>query len=335
MMDMRNTLKALCQSYGPTGNEGSVARVIREMVAPVADEITTDAMGNLIVVKKGRGQGRLMMAAHMDEIGLMVTYVEEDGFLRIDAVGGVRPQSTAFRQIRFENGVAGVVGYESAKVKNFAELTFPRMFVDIGASSREEALQKVAIGDIAHFTSEYIDMGRRACSKSMDNRAGCAVLVEMLKGLEDAAMDVVGVFTVQEEVGLRGAKTAAWSVNPDVGVALDVTSAADHPGAPTAAMKLGGGPCVKIKDASVICTPSVVAWLEQAARDAQVPWQREVLTAGGTDTVAMQMTGAGIPAGCISLATRYIHSQGEVLEISDLEQAALLLIQAAKTGYNS
>ncbi len=121
-MDMRNTLKTLCQAYGPTGNEGSVAQVIREMVAPVADEMTTDAMGNLIVTKKGRGQGRLMMAAHMDEIGLMVTYVEEDGFLRIDAVGGVRPQTTAFRQIRFENGVTGVVGYESAKVKNFAEL---------------------------------------------------------------------------------------------------------------------------------------------------------------------------------------------------------------------
>jgi len=334
-MDMRNMLKTLCQAYGPTGNEGSVAQVIREMVAPVADEIVTDAMGNLIVTKKGQGQGKLMLAAHMDEIGVMVTYIEDDGYLRIDAVGGVRPQSAAFRQIRFENGVVGVVGYETTKVKSYAELTMARLFVDIGASTREEAEKMVSVGDIAQFTSEYVDMGKRACSKAMDDRAGCAVVIDMLHRLNNPAMDVVAVFTVQEEVGLRGAKTAAWSVNPDVGVALDVTSAADYPGAPTAAMKLGNGPCVKVKDASVICTPSVVRWLEQAGRDAQVPWQREVLTAGGTDTAAIQSTGAGIPAGCISLATRYIHSQGEVVEIADLENAAILLAQAAQTGYNS
>jgi endoglucanase len=271
----------------------------------------------------------------MDEIGLIVTYVEEDGFLRIDAVGGVRPQTTAFRQIRFASGVMGVVGYETGKVKSFADLTMARLFVDIGASTREEALAKVAIGDIAHFTSEYIDMGKRACSKAMDNRAGCAVLVEMLKGLDHPAMDVVGVFTVQEEVGLRGAKTAAWSVNPDVGVALDVTVAADYPGAATASMKLGAGPCVKIKDASVVCTPSVVAWLEGAAAASGVKWQWEVLTAGGTDTAAIQLTGAGIPAGCISIAERYVHSQGEVVEITDLEDAVRLMIQAAQTGYVS
>lgn len=334
-MDMRNTLKTLCESYGPTGNEGAVAGIIRDMLKDVADEMKIDTMGNLIVLKKGQGKGKLMVAAHMDEIGLMVTHIEDDGYLRIDAVGGVRPQTTAFRQIRFENGVIGVVGYENTEVKSFAELTMNKLFVDIGAANREEAQEKVKIGDIAHFTGEYVDMGRRASSKAMDDRAGCAVLVELLKSLECPAMDVVGVFTVQEEVGLRGAKTAAWSVDPDVGVALDVTLASDHPGAVKLAMKLGKGPCVKIKDASVICTPSVVAWLEQAADDAKVAYQREVLTAGGTDTAAIQMTGAGIPAGCISFATRYVHSQGEVVEISDLEDSVRLLAQAANMGYNA
>jgi len=329
---IKDTLRALCTTYGPTGNEGTIANLIRSMVADVADEIKTDALGNLIVIKKGQKEGTVMFSAHMDEIGLMITYIEEDGFLRCTPVGGVNPVNARYRQVRFENGTVGILGSEPAKP---AELTMDKLYIDIGCATREEARKKVEIGDICAFTGEYLDMGDRVSTKSLDNRAGCAVVVEALRALPTDAMTVAAVFSTQEEVGLRGAKTAAWSVNPDVGIALDVTPAGDTPKADKLAMTLGKGPCIKIKDASVICAPSVVKWLEDAAKEGGIVCQREVLPYGGTDTAAIQLTGSGIPAGCISIATRYVHSQAETAQFSDMELAVQLLVQAAKMGYNS
>ncbi|MGI5878395.1 MAG: M42 family metallopeptidase [Christensenellales bacterium] len=336
-MDMRDTLERLCRAYGPTGRESDTADVIEAMVAPYVDRVRRDAMGNLIAERRGGGKGRVMLSAHMDEIGLMVIHIESSGFLRVCAVGGVNPIRSAYRQVAFGNGVRGVVGVETKTlrdtVKDPSKLTFNEMFVDIGAASYEEAAHMVEIGDVAVFMSDFMVMGRRVSAAAMDNRAGCAVQVEALKALGESPMDLYAVFSAQEEVGLRGARTSAFGIEPTVAVAIDVTPAGDTPGSVLSTVDLGRGPAVKIRDSSVLCNPSVVAWLEDAARRAGVAWQREVLTAGGTDAGAIQSSRGGVPSGVVSIPTRYVHSPAETVDISDMEGAAALIVRALETGY--
>lgn len=337
-MSMKDTLTRLCQAYGPTGREHEVADVIEEMVAPFVDKVKRDAMGNVIAVRKGEGKGRIMLSAHMDEIGLMVIHIEKNGFLRVCAVGGVSPIRSAYRQVAFENGTRGVVGYETKtlqdSIKDMAKLTMNEMFIDIGVTSEEDAARKVQVGDVAVFMSEFMIMDGRASAAAMDNRAGCAVQVEALKGLSSSPMDIYAVFTTQEEVGLRGARTSAFGIEPTVAVALDVTPAGDTPASLPWTVSLGAGPAVKIRDSSVICNPSVIEWLEKAARKADVTWQREVLTAGGTDAGAIQGSRSGVPSGVISIPTRYVHSPAETIDLSDMKGAVKLLIKALETGYS-
>ncbi len=324
-MAINTTLKKLCTTYGPTGNEQKIADVIREMVEPYADEIRQDTMGNLIVLKKGNPGGKkIMLAAHMDEIGLIVTHIEDDGFLRVAPVGGVSPQSSMFSRVEFESGLTGVIGREVKDVK-IQDLKIDNLFVDIGVSTKKQAERKVQIGDIAKFTAPYVKMGKRVSSPAMDDRSGCAVLIELLSKLEGNSLDVYCVFTVQEEVGLRGATTAAFGIRPDLGIALDVTLAGDTPESIRMPIELGKGPAIKIKDRSLICNPKVVKLLTAAAEKAGIKTQREVLLFGGTDSGAIQMTGDGVPAGVISIPCRYVHSQAETIDLGDLEDSVKLL----------
>lgn len=332
-MNSRETLKQLCLAFGPTGAEGKVSQLIEEMVTPYADEICHDAMGNLIAIKRGQGKGKVMVAAHMDQIGLMVSSIDENGFLRVAAVGGIAPRSVLFRQVVFENGTVGCVGI-NAKAPSMDKVTLEHIFIDIGCSSREEALSRVKVGDTCIMQANFLDMGQRMSSPAMDNRSACAVLVEALKRVQSPAMDIYGVFTTQEEVGLRGAKTAAFAIQPDVGIAVDITGESSYPEAEaTCSMKLGQGACVKIRDASVFCSPKVVRWMEETAQEKNIPWQREVLTFGGTDTQAIQLTGAGIPAGCISIPGRYIHSMCETIDGRDYEAAIDLMTALLEKEY--
>lgn len=324
---MRNTLKTLTTTYGGTGREGTTAEVIRNMVAPYVDTIETDALGNLICIKKGEGK-RVMLAAHMDHIGFIVTDIDENGFLRVHNAGGIRPANSINRHVVFENGTHGLISNEMKDFDN----TLAKMFIDIGAKNKEDAQSKVSIGDVAVYAPDVFDMGDYISGPAMDNRAGCAVVVEALKQLKNPKSEVVAVFTVQEEVGLRGARTAAYSVNPDVGIALDVTMSGDTPNGFKIACGLGKGVAIKLMDSSLICTPSVFRALENAAIREQIPYQREVLTAGGTDAAAMNTSRGGVPSGVLSIPCRYVHSATETVSVSDCEAAAKLLAVVLENG---
>ncbi len=320
---MLDTLKKLTGYVSPAGNEENIADYIKAELGAYVDEVTTDPLGNLIAHKKGAGK-KLLFAAHMDEIGLMVTYIEENGFLRVSALGGVSAYTALGQRVTFKNGTMGVVGTGSKTDPKDCKLS--DLFVDIGAFSREEAEQMVQIGDVAGFVGDFSIFGNCVCSRCLDDRAGCAVLLEAVRQGKDSPNDLYFVFTVQEELGLRGAKTAAFGVMPDYGIALDVTRTGDTPDSKPMAVSVGKGPAIKVKDRSVVAHPSVKNAMADTAERLGIPYQWEVLENGGTDTGAIHLTGGGIPSGCLSIPTRYIHSPAELCAISDLENSVKLLV---------
>lgn len=330
---MRDILKKLLAAYGATGREENVANVIAEMIKPYVDEMRIDALGNLVAVRHGEGK-KLMFAAHMDHIGFVVTDIDENGFLRVFNVGGINKLNSINRHVVFANGVHGVISNENENVMdNIRDVT--KMFIDIGAKNREEAAAKVKLGDVAVYAPDFFDLGDdMMAGPAMDNRVGCAVLVGMLMNVKERNNELIAVFTTQEEVGLRGATAAAYSVNPDIGIAMDVTIAGDTPKGAKIEVACGKGPCVKILDNSVICSPKVVAAMEDAAIRAQLPYQLEVLTGGGTDAGAIQKNRGGVPCGVLSIACRYVHSACEVISISDAENGAKLLAEMLNNPIN-
>lgn len=324
---MKDTLKKLCAAYGATGRETVVCGVIKEMIADYVDEMTVDALGNLIAVKKGKGGQKIMLAAHMDHIGFVVTDIEKEGFVRVSNVGGIRKANSLNRRVIFENGVSGVLSHEN-EGHDANDSAMTSLYIDLGVSSKEEAEQLVQPGDMAVYAPDVFELRNNLMAgPAMDNRAGCAILVETLKALGETKNEIVAVFTTQEEVGLRGARAAAFDVNPDMGIALDVTLCGDTPKGPKINVKMGQGIAVKILDRSVICHPGVVKMMEEAAERAGAKYQREVLTAGGTDAGAIQATRAGIPSGVLSIPCRYVHSATETVSIDDMNSGVQLLCE--------
>ncbi len=328
---MKDTLKILCTAYGPTGNEYNVAEIIKGMVAPYVDEIRMDAMGNLITVKKGQEGGKkIMLAAHMDHIGFVVTDIDEKGFARVHNVGGIRKANSLYRKVVFENGVCGILAAED-EGHNVADRDMTKLFIDLGASSKEEAMKLVQPGDFAVYAGEFTELANNmVAGTAMDDRAGCAIQVETLRRLGETKNEIVAVFTVQEEVGCRGAMAAAFDVEPDMGVALDVTLCGDTPKGPKIAVKAGEGIAVKILDSSLICHPGVVKAMEEAAERAGAKYQREVLTAGGTDASSIQRSRGGVPSGVLSIPCRYVHSPNETVSLDDMENGVKLLVELLK-----
>lgn len=323
---MKKLLKQLTETFGPSGFEENVRKIILAEVKPYADEIKVDALGNLIVRKKPTKQTkdtkRVMVAAHMDEIGLMVSHVDDNGFVRFSAIGGVFRRYVVGGRVQFLNGTHGVIGYD--KLDDVNELpTLDKVYIDVGATSRKDC--PVKIGDVAAFDRPFTEMGNRLVAKSMDDRAGVLVAIETLRALKSTPHDIYFVFTTQEEVGVRGAATSAYGVDPDIGIALDVTPTGDTPDALKMEMKLGRGPCIKIKDVGSISDPRIVQWMIRTAEKNKIPYQREVLLLGGTDARAMQLTRAGVPAGCISIPVRYVHSPSEMVDFSDMQNSVKLL----------
>ncbi len=316
-MDILATLQALNACHGPAGDERAVAEAICSLAAPYSDEQWFDTMGNLIVHKKGNGP-KIMFAAHMDSIGMIVTHIEENGFLRIGKVGGLDLNALLYIPVRFANGIRGCIGMdESADVK---KLAIEDLFIDIGAHSREEAESKVHIGDTAVFDSPAFTVGDRLVSPYLDNRISCLVQLGALESLKNSDNDLYFVFTTQEEVGLRGAKTAAYAIDPDYAVAIDVTVSDDEPGAKHfGSSVLGKGAAIKVMDNSVICHPQMVAKLTDLAKENQVAYQADVIRAGGTDAGAIHVSRAGVYTGGISIPCRYIHTPTEMVQISDVE----------------
>ena len=319
---MKELLKKLSETYGPSGREEQIARVIREEIKSYVDEIYSDNMGNLYAVKKGNG-AKIMVAAHMDEIGMIVTHIDDKGFLRFSNVGGLPPHVLLGQRVIFANGNKGTIGME--KLEEYNKLTLEKLYIDIGATSKEEVRKCVKVGDIATYHGETTVVGKRVLGKAMDNRAGCAVLIKAIQELDKTNNEIYAVFTSQEEVGLRGSRISTYRISPDLGLAVDITMVGDTPEAPTMDVSLGKGPTVKIKDASVICHPRLKEILTKIAEKSEIPYQYEVLTAGGTDAGAIHLTKEGIPAGVISVPCRYVHTPGEMVDLDDLDYAVKLL----------
>jgi putative aminopeptidase FrvX len=319
---VKDLIKKVTEAFGPSGAEDSVREVIRKEVEPYVDEISVDALGNLIAHKKGTGGKKVILDGHMDEIGLMVTHIDDKGFLRFGNIGGVNPFVALGQRVYFENGTMGVIGSE--RVDDPKDLKLEKLFIDIGAKDKEEAEGKVSVGTSCAFYQPFVDLGDRVIAKAMDDRVACAIIIEVLKRLENTANDIYAVFATQEEVGLRGARAAAYGISPDVGIALDVTRTGDTPKSRTMDVSLGNGAAIKVKDSSLICHPALKNYMVKVAKEKGIKYQMEVLEAGGTDSAAIQMTKSGIPAGCISIPCRYIHSPCEMVDMGDVEACVQL-----------
>jgi putative aminopeptidase FrvX len=324
---MKPLIQKLVETQGPSGYESQIRAVVREEVEPYADALHVDALGNLIVQKgKGSADGiKIMLAAHMDEIGVMVTQVDENGFVRFTTLGGVRPSNCIGGRVKFLNGAAGVIFMEPPD--DMTKLpTIEQLYIDLGLSSSQDA--KVRIGDVGTFDRPFLDLGKRLVAKSMDDRIGTAVLVETLRQVKDTPHQLYFVFSTQEEVGLRGATTAAFGIDPDLGLSVDVTDTGDTPRRTKVRMEvsLGKGPAIKVRDSGMLADRRVVDWLVRGAEKLKLPYQMEILERGTTDARAMQIARAGVPAGCLSIPCRYIHSPSEMVDFEDVHNAVRLLV---------
>lgn len=318
----------LAPLYGPSGREDEVRRHIVELVKPLADEVTVDSMGNVIALRRGKdGENarRVMIAAHMDEIGLMITHIDDNGFLRFAPIGGISAATLLGQQVVFEDGTVGSIGTE--KLDGPKDIAIDKLFIDIGATSKEEAEKYVRIGSSATYMRDVARSGNRLIGKALDDRVGCAVAIETMQQLkaDPAPHDVYFVFTVQEEVGLRGARTAAYGIDPDVAIALDVTATGDTPKSMHLNMKLGEGTAIKVKDMSLITHGGLRRLLVERASEENIPYQMEVLPFGGTDAGAIHLTKTGVPSGVLSIPTRYLHTPAEMVDLGDLAATVDLL----------
>lgn len=405
MMDL---LEGLCQAYGPSGHEGPVRDIISEEISPYVDEVKTDALGNLVATmfldedaggdnahpdglnpanREGGvgGISRVMLVAHMDEVGVVVTHIDENGFVRFAPVGSVEERFLPGRRVRFAGGAVGVIGVEP--VEKPEDIKVSRMFVDIGARAKSslpfndprpagrspDSSAGVRVGDAACFDGEVRfagcgsdESGNRVVSKALDDRAGCAVLIESAKRLHEfrkgklkrgefvaggenpvtsdvspstvrkwcaLPSSVWFVFTVQAQLGPRGAKTSAFALKPDAALVVDVTPARDTPEDRAPGVKLGAGPGIRVKDARFVSNPSIRQALIGAAENGKIPYQMEVLQTdddpsriGGTDAAGIQLIGEGVPTGMISIPARYVHTPSEMVDLDDLRNTVELIL---------
>jgi tetrahedral aminopeptidase len=299
------------------------------MIAGYVDETHSDAMGNLIALKRAttpQSAGTLMLAAHMDEIGVVVSYIDEKGFCRFHGVGGVPVQNLIGGRVLFENGTVGVIGEEKRSSSKLPPME--KLYIDVGATSREDA--PVRVGDFAGFQRPFVAQGTRWIAKSMDDRIGCAILIQTLSELQESMYDIYAFFTAQEEVGTRGAVVSAFGIDPDVGIALDVTATGDTPECHKMAVSLGNGAAIKVKDGGMIAHAGLRRHLVETARSANIPYQLEVLEWGSTDARSIQVTRAGIPSGVISIPCRYVHTPSEMVDERDVRAAIDLLLQVVR-----
>ena len=322
---MKPLIQKLVETNGPSGYESQIRDVIRSEIEATADELKVDALGNLIA-SKGQPAAvgkKIMLAAHMDEIGIIATHIDESGFVRFSPIGGGQRKHCIGGRVRFLDGASGEIGHEEIEDTNKLP-TFNQMYIDVGAQSRAQC--PVRIGDVAAFERSFSAYGDRLVSKAMDDRIGVAVLIETLRRLGKSPNQVSFVFSVQEEVGLRGATTAAFGLDPDIGIAVDVTRSGDTPKGIKMEVALGKGPAVKVRDGGMLSDPRVVDWMVRTAKKENIPYQMEVLESGTTDARAMQLTRAGVPAGCVSIPCRYVHAPSEMVDLRDVKEAVNLLL---------
>jgi tetrahedral aminopeptidase len=325
-------LKELCEAPGAPGHEEAIREIVIRELEPLCDSIEVDALGNVIAVKKGSQGGRFMTAGHMDEISFMVKHIDEKGFLTFIPLGGFDPKTlTAQRVIvHGREDLIGVMGSKPIHVMTDADRAKPPkledFFIDVGLPG-DKVKELVRVGDVVTREREVIEMGDVYNGKSFDNRVGCFIMIEGLKAAKSNKMDIYTVGTVQEEIGIRGANVAARNIDPDVGIALDVTLACDLPftEAHQQISQMGDGAAIKAYDGSVVPNWKLVDFMRELCEARGIPWQMEVLPRGGTDTSAIQRAGKGAAAGCISVPTRYVHSVIEMIHPHDLQASVDLM----------
>jgi len=332
-------LESLSNTFGVSGFEDDVRDAIRPLVAPLADEVRTDALGNLIVVRRGRSARTLMLDAHMDEIGFIVNHVEETGFLRFATIGSWDPRILLAHAatVRTREGtlVRGVIGTLPPHVVAADDRTKPvavdAMFIDIGAGSADEAAERgVRVGDPATLAYPFESLPRgRVLGKALDDRVGCTVVIKVLEALTGATpqLTVACTFAVGEEIGLRGARTAAYQLDPVIALALEGTVAADVPGVAGARQvtRLGRGPAISLADQTLVVRPHLVRALERMAESRGIPYQLKAPLFGGTDAGAIHLARGGVLTGVVSVPCRYIHTPLSVLCLDDVEGAIRLV----------
>src|SRR5258706_90711 len=323
---MKQLLKTLTETFGPSGYEDAVRKIVLKEVKPFADEVRVDALGNVVARKKpvkgAKSPKKIMLAAHMDEIGVIVSHIDKKGFVRFANIGTTFGRYVHGARVRFLNGISGVVGYD--RLEQFDNLLpINKMYIDVGATNKENC--PVKVGDVAAFERPFVELGDRFVAKSLDDRAGITVLIETLRNLKSTPNDIYFVFTTQEEVGVRGVGPATYGVDPHIGIAVDVTPTGDTPASTKMVMELGKGPCVKFRDVGMLADPRVVEWMIGTAEKTHIPYQREVLLIGSTDAREMQVTRAGVMAGAISIPARYVHSSSEMVDHNDLKNSVKLL----------
>ena len=347
---IRNLLEKLSNAHGISGYEGSVREIIKKEVKSCVDEVRVDTFGNLIAIKKGKSPS-VMLAAHMDEIGLMAKYIDDEGFIRFAKVGGWFDQTLVNQRVLLHTKkgvVAGVIGSKPVHVMEEEEkkktIEAKDMFIDVGAASKDDATAMgIEPGVPVSLDRKMVGLANDCVTgKAFDDRAGGVVLVTALQRIAGMSLKptVMAVFTVQEEVGLKGAKTSAFGLNPDVAVAIDTCIPGDHPGIKKtdSAIKVGQGPAVTVMYAGGrggITHPKVLEWLRETAKAKGIPYQMDVTERGTTDATAISLTREGVPSGVVSVASRYIHTPVELLSLKDLVKTADLVVEAIKSvgGY--
>jgi putative aminopeptidase FrvX len=341
-MVLADTLEKLSNACGVAGREEEVRSLMKSFLKPHVDEVNEDKLGNIIGIKKGKKNApKVMLAAHMDEIGLLVKTISKEGFIQFAKIGGIDDRILLAQNVIVytEKGpLHGIIGSKPPHIQKEEErkrvLTYDELFIDIGAETQEQAKKMgVKIGDPVGFDIKFAKVGKNiVIGKAFDDRVGCAVMVEAMKRLEKTECTVYAVGTVQEEVGLRGATTAAFGIYPDVGIALDVTIAGDVPGVKEveAPIKLGKGPSIEIADMGLIAHPKVVRLLVDAAEENKIPYQLETGLPGSTDAARISLTREGVPSGVISIPTRYIHSPSSLLSLEDAEKTVKLAVAAVQ-----
>lgn len=339
-MNHLNLLKSICEVAGAPGFEQRIRNLIIKEVSPLVDQVSTDNMGNVAAFIKGKDSSKkVMITAHMDEIGFIVTHIDDNGFVRFHTLGGFDPKTLTAQRviIHGKKDLIGVMGSKPIHVMSPEERNkVPKttdFFIDLGMS-KKEVEEYIEVGDPITRERELIEMGDCVNCKSIDNRVSVFILIEALRKIKQPPYDIYGVFTVQEEVGIRGAQVATQAIQPDFGINLDTTIAFDVPGAPAheKVTELGKGTAIKIMDSRTICDYRMVRFMKETANKNKIKWQHEILTAGGTDTSALQqMTAGGSIAGAISIPTRHIHQVIEMAHKKDIDNSIKLLVKCVES----
>jgi len=331
-------LKELCEAPGVPGHEERIREIVIRELTPLCDEVSTDALGNVIGLKRGTTGGRFMLSGHMDEIGFMISHVEENGYLHFVPLGGFDPKTLTAQRVvvHGREDLLGVMGSKPIHIMTDEErkkpLKLEDYFIDLGLPG-EKVRELVRPGDVVTRERDVVELGEVLCGKSFDDRVGVFVMLEGLRAAERVGMDVYAVASVQEEIGLRGATVAARNVDPHVGIAMDVTLANDGPFAKPHEFvsRLGEGVAIKAFDSSVVPNWKLRDRMRELCEEREIPHQLEVLPRGGTDTAAIQRSGGGAAAGCVSVPTRYVHSVVEMVHPDDVEASILLTAALIET----